>query len=146
MRSSDRTVTESTTSVWGFALARPSLLAILPTRGAFGVAASREKPMPQSIESRLEAPPRLVVDTRVDFRSAALEWLDRAEASGSGRLCIDMSSTESVDASGLGTLVLVQKRARERGLKTRLVAPQPPIRTLLSITKLEPLFEIAEIA
>jgi len=102
--------------------------------------------MAQITESRLEAPPRLVVDTRVDFRSAALEWLDRAEASGSGRLCIDMSSTESVDASGLGTLVLVQKRARERGLKTRLVAPQPPIRTLLSITKLEPLFEIAEIA
>jgi anti-anti-sigma factor len=57
-----------------------------------------------------------------------------------------MSCTESVDASGLGTLVLVQKRARERGLKTRLVAPQAPIRTLLSITKLEPLFEIAEIA
>lgn len=99
--------------------------------------------MATTLEPRLEAPPRLVVDTRVDFRSAALEWLDRAAASGTGRLSIDMSSTESVDASGLGTLVLVQKRARERGLITQLVAPRQAVRTLLSITKLEPLFEFA---
>jgi anti-anti-sigma factor len=99
--------------------------------------------MALTMESRLEAPTRLVVDTRVDFRSAALEWLERAAASGTSRLSIDMSSTESVDASGLGTLVLVQKRARERGLSTQLVSPQTAVRTLLSITKLAPLFEFA---
>jgi anti-anti-sigma factor len=94
-------------------------------------------------ELRLEAPPRLAVDTRVDFRSAALACLDRAAASGVRRLRIDMSGTESVDASGLGTLVLVQKRARERGLATELVSPRDAVRSLLTITKLEPLFEIA---
>ena len=99
--------------------------------------------MASAMERRLEAPQRLAVETRVDFRSAALEWLDRAEAAGTGRLSIDMSSTESVDASGLGTLVLVQKRARERGLATQLVGSRQAVRTLLSITKLEPLFEFA---
>ncbi len=97
----------------------------------------------QTRESRLEAPVRLVVETRVDFRAAALESLEHAAAAGSAKLRIDMSGTESVDASGLGTLVLVQKRARERGLTTQLVSPQQSIRTLLSITKLEPLFEFA---
>ena len=44
-------------------------------------------------------------------------------------------------ASGLGILVLVQKRARERGLSSRLLNTQHNIRSLLALTKLEGLFE-----
>ena len=89
----------------------------------------------------LIAPSRLVAETRVDFRCAALESLERAEESGTGALAIDMAGTRDVDASGLGILVLVQKRARERGLLTRLVNAQTNVRSLLALTKLEGLFE-----
>lgn len=91
----------------------------------------------------LLAPSRLVAETRVDFRCAALESLDRAGDHGATLLAIDMSETRDVDASGLGILVLVQKRARERGLRTRLLHTQHSVRSLLTLTKLDGLFEFA---
>lgn len=87
------------------------------------------------------APNRLVAETRVDFRSAAMEGLERAAMAGESSLKIDMGETADVDASGLGTLVVVQKRARERGLATSLVRTQGGVRSLLAATKLEGLFE-----
>lgn len=89
------------------------------------------------------APPRIVVDTRVEFRSAALESLERANETGAHLFSIDMTETRDVDASGLGILVLVQKRARERGLTTRLLNTRHDVRSLLAHTKLESLFEFA---
>lgn len=91
----------------------------------------------------LSAPARLVAETRVDFRCAALDSLDRAGEHGEPLLAIDMGDTRDVDASGLGILVLVQKRARERGLSTRLLNTQESVRSLLAMTKLERLFEFA---
>lgn len=93
--------------------------------------------------SLLLAPARLVAETRVDFRCAALDSLERAEEQGAPILSIDMAETRDVDASGLGILVLVQKRARERGLATRLMNTQHNVRSLLALTKLEGLFEFA---
>lgn len=89
----------------------------------------------------IQAPTRLVAETRVDFRCAALDSLERAGEVGSPLLAIDMGETRDVDASGLGILVLVQKRARERGLSTRLLNTQHNVRSLLALTKLEGLFE-----
>lgn len=89
----------------------------------------------------IQAPSRLVAETRVDFRCAALDSLERAGDVGSPLLAIDMGETRDVDASGLGILVLVQKRARERGLSTRLLNTQHNVRSLLALTKLEGLFE-----
>ena len=89
----------------------------------------------------IQAPTRLVAETRVDFRCAALDSLERAGEVGSPLLAIDMGETRDVDASGLGILVLVQKRARERGLSTRLLNTQHNVRSLLALTKLEALFE-----
>ena len=100
--------------------------------------------MPNSLQgAALSAPERLVAETRVDFRSAALERLAQAGASGGAALTIDMTGTRDIDASGLGILVLVQKRARECGLPTCLLNPQRQVRSLLSLTKLEALFEYA---
>lgn len=87
------------------------------------------------------APEALNAQSRVDFRSAALECLERAVGSGSAALTIDMSATCDVDACGLGTLVMLTRRARERGLVTRLWRAQDEVRSLLSITHLEPLFQ-----
>ena len=100
--------------------------------------------MPAVAEANvLLAPSRLVAETRVDFRCAALDSLERAGDTGVPLLAIDMADTRDVDASGLGILVLVQKRARERGLTTRLINTQRNVRSLLALTKLESLFEFA---
>ena len=92
----------------------------------------------------LAAPERLVADTRVDFRRAALEYVGRLGSRGPGALTIDLSETRDLDASGLGILVLVQKRAREQGLVTRLLKAPERIRNLLLLTKLDFLFEFVE--
>jgi len=100
--------------------------------------------MPAVAEAHhLQAPSRLVAETRVDFRCAALDTLEKAGEAGTPSLAIDMASTRDVDASGLGILVLVQKRARERGLTTRLMNTNHNVRSLLALTKLESLFEFA---
>jgi anti-anti-sigma regulatory factor len=89
----------------------------------------------------VEAPSRLVAETRVDFRAAAMDGLERAAVAGEATLRIDMGGTADVDASGLGTLVVVQKRARERGLSTSLMHTQGSVRSLLAATRLEGLFD-----
>ncbi len=91
----------------------------------------------------VEAPRRLDADTRVDFRSAAMDGLERAIGAGASCLRIHMGDTSDVDASGLGTLVVVQKRARERGLATRLEGMQGNVRSLLAATKLDGLFDVS---
>lgn len=90
------------------------------------------------------APERLVAETRTRFRSLALDHLQRAAASGAGALTIDLERTTDIDASGLGILVLLQKRARELGMVTRLRRAPDRVRNLLSLTKLDFLFELAE--
>lgn len=91
----------------------------------------------------VDAPARLVAENRVEFRAAVLDCLQRSATAGVGHLRIDMSGTEDIDASGLGTLVVLQKRARERGLVTVLCGTQPRVRSLLATTRLEALFEFA---
>ena len=87
------------------------------------------------------APERVVSETRADFRSAALDRLGRASAAGVDALVIDLTGTIELDASGLGILVLIQKRARERGLSAKLANAPERVRNLLKLTKLDFLFE-----
>jgi anti-anti-sigma regulatory factor len=86
------------------------------------------------------APSHLNAEARIDFKCAALDCLDRVVEIGGDELAIDMAETREVDASGLGVLVLVYKRARERGVMTRLLHAGDPVRALLMTTRLEPLF------
>ena len=90
------------------------------------------------------APVRLLADSRAEFRKAALEALERAVASGAAGFAIDLSDTAEVDASGLGILVLVQKRAKERGMSLKLLRVPAQVRYLLTLTKLDHLFEYGE--
>ena len=89
----------------------------------------------------LAAPARLVSETRLDFRSAALCHLERVVQRNAARLLVDLQNTTDIDASGLGVLVLLQKRARERMIATRLLHPPQAVRQLLELTKLGYLFE-----
>ena len=88
--------------------------------------------------------PRLIAATRDEFRAAALDLLDRATAASAPAAVVDMGQPVDMDASGLGILVLLHKRAKERGIATRLLHTPEHVRRLLTLTKLEYLFEYAE--
>jgi anti-anti-sigma regulatory factor len=91
----------------------------------------------------LIAPDRLVAATRTDFRTAALAYLDELGAD-QRVMVIDMQRTVELDASGLGILVLIQKRAKKRGLSTLLRRTPERVRNLLKLTMLEFLFELKD--
>ena len=90
--------------------------------------------------SVLMAPDRLIASTSGSFRGVALDHLERL-GKQAGVLVIDLSQTVDIDASGLGMLVFVQKRAKERGLSTNLRHAPERVRNLLKLTMLDFLFE-----
>ena len=94
----------------------------------------------------LVAAPRLIAATRDEFRAAAFDLLDRATAASAPAAVVDMGQTVDMDASGLGILVLLHKRAKERGIVTRLLHTPEHVRRLLALTKLEYLFEYVDLA
>jgi anti-anti-sigma regulatory factor len=91
----------------------------------------------------LVAPERLVSSTRTEFRAVALAHLERLGAEDRS-LIIDLGQTVELDASGLGILVLIQKRAKERGLSTCLRRTPERVRNLLQLTMLDFLFEYVD--
>ena len=52
-------------------------------------------------------------------------------------MIVDLSAVESCDPAGLAVLIGMQRRARERGIDVRLVAPSPAVAELLHSTGLE---------
>jgi anti-anti-sigma regulatory factor len=90
--------------------------------------------------SVLMAPDRLISSTTSGFRGVALDHLERLGEQASV-LVIDLSQTLDIDASGLGMLVFIQKRAKDRGLSTNLRHAPERVRNLLKLTMLEFLFE-----
>jgi len=87
------------------------------------------------------APEELGLDTRIEFRREALSHVDHMRA-GAGRLVIDLSATHSVDSTGLGALIMVQRRATQRRVHVTLRGVNEDLRFLLVLTKLEDLFEL----
>ena len=100
--------------------------------------------MATEVAGVLSAPERLVTDTRLEFRRVALEHVERAAQVSTPRIFVDLSATRDIDASGLGVLVLLQKRARERMIATRLLHPGTSVRQMLLLTKLDYLFELED--
>ena len=82
----------------------------------------------------LVAPPRLDAGSRLDFRRAALEHLERVALRNETRVVIDLAHTNDIDASGLGVLVLVQKRARERMIATKLLHAPASVKQIIALT------------
>ena len=90
----------------------------------------------------LIAPPHLNADNRLEFRRLMLEHLESAVHQGDETIDVDLGGTVEMDASGLGVLVLLQKRARERGLRTRLMHASREVYETLVLTRLDTLFEL----
>jgi anti-anti-sigma factor len=84
----------------------------------------------------------LTTDNRLEFRRLALEAVEIAASSGQKVVEINLGAVIEIDASGLGVLILAQKRARERGMRLRLSDVPLTVASLLDATRLEPLFEV----
>ena len=54
----------------------------------------------------------------------------------------DLGDTVFADSTGIGVLIRLRKRARELGHQFFLVAPRPPIESILRMMKLEEFFSI----
>lgn len=89
------------------------------------------------------APEHISAENRLAVRRAALEFLERSSQARTP-FVIDLRATKDIDASGLGILVLLQKRAREYGLVTRLIGPSLIVRDALRMARLDYLFEIVD--
>jgi anti-anti-sigma regulatory factor len=89
----------------------------------------------------IAAPEHLGLDSRNDFRKAAVSLLEQMPE-GAGRLVIDLGATRKVDSAGLGSLMLIQRRAAERRQTVVLRNPSDELRYLLVLTKLDDLFEL----
>lgn len=76
---------------------------------------------------------------RLDVRGAAAarDALHEALARGAGRLVVDLSGVELLDATGLGVLVGAHRRARLDGRELVLRDAGPRVARLLSLTRLD---------
>ena len=86
----------------------------------------------------LGAPDRLIVSNRFELRERVLSALD----CGVRGIVLDLSPTDYVDSAGLGTLVLLTKRAREAGARMILSGLNDRICDLLRLTRLDQVLEL----
>lgn len=56
-------------------------------------------------------------------------------------LIIDLKEVEAMDSSGLGALLLAHRQLKDHGIPVILVAVQDFVRSLMSITRIDELFE-----
>lgn len=64
-----------------------------------------------------------------------------AEA-GYMEIAVNLDGVTCLDARGLGELVLALQAARDRGGRLTLVAPPPRVQRLLSVTRLDTVFDL----
>ena len=95
----------------------------------------------QPAEKVVAAPEALGLESRSAFRRTATQSLDELPE-GTGRLVIDLTGTRAVDSAGLGTLMLIQRRAADRRQTVCLRGVNDELRFLLVLTKLDDLFEL----
>ena len=61
---------------------------------------------------------------------------------GETRFLLQMSAVEFIDSTGLGTVVRLSKRVREAKGKLSLAEPQPKIREMFDLTRLDKILPI----
>ena len=67
------------------------------------------------------------------------EWLRAADNS---HVLFDLTDTVFADSTGVGTLIRLRRRARERGWQFFLIAPRPTVEAALKLMKLDEFFTI----
>jgi len=81
---------------------------------------------------------------RIVYRNeaAALSCLVREFLQDKGKVVIDLSGVHSLDSAGIGELVLLQTLAWERNAELKYAEPNPLVRTLLDLTKLDSVLDL----
>ncbi len=74
------------------------------------------------------------------FEDQVIEFVSEGEA----RLILDLAGLESIDSSGLSSLINIAARARMRGGDVSLVAPNAFVSAVLSVTRLDNWFSVHE--
>ncbi len=88
----------------------------------------------------IEVTGQLIVGNRQELKEDVLKLLE----SGARKFLIDFRDTAYIDSSGLGVLVSLSKKIREKGGEMRLSNLNEDLRTLFELTKLDTLFDIAD--
>ncbi len=83
---------------------------------------------------------QLIVGNRQELKARVLEELEAGER----KFVIDFTETGYIDSSGLGVLVSLSKKIREKGGELRLSSLNEDLRTLFELTKLDTLFRISD--
>lgn len=83
---------------------------------------------------------QLIVGNRQELKQKVLEELENGEL----KFVVDFEKTGYIDSSGLGVLVSLSKKVRERGGELRLANLNEDLKTLFELTKLDTLFFIAD--
>ncbi len=79
-------------------------------------------------------------DGEETFADQVIEFVSEGEA----RLIVDLTGLESIDSSGLSSLINIATRARMRGGDVALVAPNAFVSGVLSVTRLDTWFSVHE--
>jgi len=87
----------------------------------------------------IEVTGQLIVGNRQELKDDVIKLLE----SGSRKFLVDFEDTAYIDSSGLGVLVSLSKKIREKGGELRLANLNEDLRTLFELTKLDTLFFIA---
>lgn len=80
----------------------------------------------------------LDADTVTSFKKVAYDLVSR----GSTRVVIDCSNLAFVDSMGLGVLISLLRRARQRGGDVKVASLSEEVKTIFEITRLHNLFEV----
>jgi anti-sigma B factor antagonist len=88
----------------------------------------------------VEVTGQLIVGNRQELKDDVLKLLE----DGGRKFLIDFRDTAYIDSSGLGVLVSLSKKIREKGGEMRLSNLNEDLRTLFELTKLDTLFIIAD--
>jgi len=83
---------------------------------------------------------QLIVGNRQELKQMILDQVEEGER----KFLVDFTRTGYIDSSGLGVLVSLSKKIREKGGELRLSTLNEDLRTLFELTKLDTLFRIAD--
>lgn len=106
-------------------------------------AVSSQEPFSLEVEKRGQAVlVRLIGACTMDVADAVGEKLVALASNPNPLIVVDLARLRFIESTGLGGIVSGHLRARKHNGELRIVAPPPPIRHLLELTRLTNLFQV----
>ncbi len=81
---------------------------------------------------------KLITSISVDVKDLLLTLLENPDIIN---LLFNLSSVQSIDSSGLSSLLFGRRQVTERGGRCSLINPQPKVVSLMKIAKLDRVFD-----